>query len=112
MKTFDTNPNQKKIKIQKEDCNKDNKYTIINLDALQAAMVNLTNAQFKVWVYLAKNADNYQLDLSPAEAACNWNIKKTTMQETIREFIHIGYLEKSNDREYYIFHESPISAQK
>jgi hypothetical protein len=39
-----------------------------------------------------KNANNYQPDLSPAEASCNWNIKKTTMQETIREFIELGYL--------------------
>ena len=69
MKTFVTNPNQKIVVIEKEICNKSNKYTTINLDALQAAMQTLSNAEFKVWMYFAKNADHYEFALSPSEAA-------------------------------------------
>ena len=112
MKKFETNPNQKKILIQKETCNKNNKYTTINLDALCQAMKDLTNAQFKVWIYLAKNADEYELNLSPAEGLY-WGIKKTTMQETIREFIKKGYLVADPiKKNYYYFNEIPVYVDK
>ena len=34
-------------------------------------MKNLSNAEFKIWMYFAKNTNNYEFDLSPAEAAMN-----------------------------------------
>ena len=109
MKTFETNPNQKKILIDKVVCDSRNKYTSINLDALQNAMVALSNADFKIWMYLAKNKDGYELALSPAEAELNWGIKKSTMHETIRKFEKEGYLEKDERTgNYYVFHEMPI----
>ena len=48
MNKYKNNPNQKTIRIQKERCDKNNKYSTINLEVLQLAMKNLTNAQFKV----------------------------------------------------------------
>lgn len=48
MNTYKNNPNQKTVKIKKEMCDKNNKYMTVNLYALQQAMINLTNAQFKV----------------------------------------------------------------
>ena len=108
MNKYKNNPNQRTIRIQKEKCDKNNKYSTINLEALQLAMKNLTNAQFKVWMFLAKNADNYNLEISPAEAAVYWGIRKTTMQETIRFFIKVGYLIPiDNSSTYYEFHEIP-----
>ena len=113
MNTYKNNPNQKTIKITKENCDKHNKYTMINLDALQMAMRDLTNAQFKVWLFLAKNADGYDLELSPAEAAYYWGIKKNTMQETIRLFTKRGYLIPVNgSHTYFEFHEIPITVDK
>lgn len=35
MKQFETVPNQRTITTRKEPCNKDNIYTLINLEALQ-----------------------------------------------------------------------------
>ena len=72
-------------------------------------MVELSNAEFKVWMYLAKNKDNYELDLSPAEAQMNWGIKKSTMHEAIRKFEEYGYLEKEGNKgNHYVFHENPM----
>lgn len=104
---FDSNPNQKKIIIKKEKCNADNTYTTLSIAAIQNAMNTLTNAEFKVWMYLAKNKDNYKLDLSPAEAM-RWGIKRSTMQETIRKFVDIGYLDQIDDaKNQYFFYEMP-----
>lgn len=38
---METNPNQKTVKVQKEKSNKENKYAIYNLDALNIAMIDL-----------------------------------------------------------------------
>ncbi len=99
--------NQKTVFVCKEVCDRENVYTQINMDALKYAMEHLTNAQFKVWMYFAKNQHGYQFGLSPAEAA-HWGIAKTTIQETVRLFIEKGYLEKDGD--IYYFHEIPIAA--
>ena len=105
MKQWVNNPNQKQIHVKKEECNKNNTYTTINIYALQEAMKNLSNAEFKIWMYFAKNTNNYEFDLSPAEAAMNWGIKKNTMQETIRKFIELGYMVNIDGvgNRYYFF---------
>ena len=47
--------NQKTIRIEKEQANKDNPYTIYNLNALKSAMLDLKGETFKLWCYLDKN---------------------------------------------------------
>ena len=111
MPYYQNNPNQKKIRIQKETCDLSHRFTTINLATMKDAMNNLTNAQFKVWIYLAKNADGFELQLSPAEAEGNWNIPRSTMQETIRQFIKMGYIEKIGEDELYVFHEIPVKSK-
>jgi len=60
-----TVPNQKTIKIVKrEPFNKENLYCMFHLDALQEAMNSLAGEHLKLWLYLNKNQDNYQFDLS------------------------------------------------
>ena len=51
----DSNPNQKTIRIEKEQANKNNPYTIYNLNALKSAMLDLKGEAFKLWCYLDKN---------------------------------------------------------
>ena len=97
--------NQKTVLICKEPCNYNNKYTTINLAALEHAMRDLTNAQFKIWVYFAKNRNGYEFDLSPA-LANECGIAKSTMQETVRHFERVGYLKKNGD--LYSFFEMPV----
>lgn len=100
--------NQKTVLICKEPCNYNNTYTTINLAALEQAMRDLTNAQFKVWIYFAKNRNGYEFDLSPA-LANECGIAKSTMQETVRFFIEKGYLVKWNNKSNnYVFREKPI----
>ncbi len=97
--------NQKIVFVCKEICDREHVYTQINMDALKYAMEHLSNAQFKIWMYFAKNQHGYQFGLSPA-AAAEFGIAKSTLQETVRLFEEKGYLEKDGD--IYRFHEIPI----
>ena len=108
MPHINTVPNQKIVKIHKAPCNKSNKYTMINLDALQEAMKNLSNAELGVWLYFAKNQDNYESAISPKDAKDNWNISISTFHRTIQKFEKEGYLvpEHSNSNRY-TFNEVP-----
>ena len=83
---------RRKIHIIKESCAK-GLYTKINLDALQAVMTNprLTPAEFQFWIYLSKNQQDFDLDLSPANAA-NWGISRPTFYRAINTLIDEGYL--------------------
>jgi len=69
--TYNSNPNQKKIKINKEKCNNDNIYATINLKALQFAMHTLSPKAFELWIYFSKNQDKHTFFLSKIDFL-NW----------------------------------------
>lgn len=102
-----TVPNQKIATIKKEPCDQNHLYAKINLEAMRNAMNCLSNAEFTIWLYFAKNQDNYPLAISPS-AAADWGIARTTLNRTIHKFIDEGYLiadkEGSN---HYVFYEKP-----
>ena len=101
-----TVPNQKTITISKEPCDKDNYYAKINLNALQLALKSLTPAQFKVWIYFAKNQNSHTFALSP-QAAEEWGNARTTFNRTITTFIDEGYLIGKEGSNRYTFYEIP-----
>ena len=104
----ETVPYQKTITIKKEPCdNRGNNYAKINLNALQQAMKTLSNAEFAIWVYFAKNQEGFTFALSP-QAAADWGIARTTFNRTIRKFIEEGYLiSDNNGSNHYTFYEVP-----
>lgn len=102
-------PNQKHIIIKKEPCDKDNLYTTINLQALQQAMQNLSGEAFKFWVYLSKNQQNYEFDLSQ-KAAEQWGLKKTQYYNNLEKLIEKGYLQRKDEHSnIYYFTETAFS---
>ena len=84
-------PNQKNIKISKEKCDKNHLYATINLNALQNAMLNLKGEAFKLWVFLSKNQDGYQFELSQ-KAAEEWGIKKDAYYAAVKKLIEKHFL--------------------
>lgn len=78
----------------------------MHLDALQEAMTKLKGETLKLWLYLNKNQDSYQLELS--QKACEaWGLKKDAYYTAVNKLKELGYLtpvkEGSN---IFIFHES------
>lgn len=97
--------NQYQAKVNKEICNKDNIFTTNNLKALQAAMCDLSGAEFKVWLYFAKNQNGYTFEVSPADAV-TWGIPKSTWHKAFTSLKEKGYLVETSPN-HFDFYELP-----
>lgn len=103
--------NQMTIKIAKRaPRNKDNIYSTMNIDAMKEAMNNLKGESLKLWLYLNKNQENYQLDLSQ-KALEEWGLKKDSYYTAKNKLIELGYLEHDKNNTYY-FHEKLPASKK
>lgn len=102
----ETNPNQKTLRIEKEECGKKSLYGIYNLKALQTAMLDLKGETFKLWCYLNKNQNGYTFALSKVDAL-NWGIgSKSSYDRAVAELIQKGYLVNTSGNNYN-FYELP-----
>lgn len=103
-----TVPNQRTIKTNKEPCNKNNLYTQINLKALQQAMNTLKPTTFEMWLYMAKNQNNYPFALSKVDCLQWCNFSESTYSTAFKELVNTGYLIQSKeDSNHYDFYETP-----
>ena len=100
MNNFITSPNQKTITVEKEKCDKENLYTMINLLALESAAADLKAGAFKLWVYIAKNQNGFTFGLSNKAVAEYFGIKKDQYDNAVKELIEKGYLIKIKSNEY------------
>lgn len=101
--------NQNVVEVHKEPCDKNNIYAMINIEAMQLAMKDLTPVQFQVWLYFAKNQAGYVFAVSPAAALAEFGIKKDSFQKAIVVLKEKGYLvaNPSKGKNYFVFHEKP-----
>lgn len=101
-------PNQKVIKIQKEKSNKENIYSIMNIQALQVAVNQLSHNGLMLWIYLNKNQDKYTLGLSKADILNKWGIgSKSSYDRAVAELIDKQFLIQIDNKDDYIFYELP-----
>lgn len=103
---MNTVPNQKTIQVQKEKSGKDNLYSIFNLEALHAAMINLKGESFKLWCYINKNQSGHTFALSKVDAI-SWGIgSKSSYDRAVKELIDKGYLVQTTSN-HFDFYELP-----
>lgn len=101
-------PNQNVAEIVRETPNPKN-YVKINSDSIAKAMKALTPVEFQVWMYLAKNQNGIEWEISP-QAACNeWGIKVSSFHKAITTLKKAGYLVPKDDKTKtkYWFYEIP-----
>ena len=105
--------NQKIIKLApRTKRDKDHLYSMMNLDALQAAMQSLNGSGLKLWLYLNKNQDNHSLELSRV-ACAQWGIKKDSYYSAVDELIQKGFLVQDHfGSNLYWFHEKAVSVKQ
>lgn len=101
-----TSPNQKKITISKVPLTENKPYLMIDLETLQIAMKELRGESFRMWVYLAKNIDHYELALSPADAA-EWGILRDSYHKAVKTLIDKNYLVQTGTKNQFTFYERP-----
>ena len=104
-----TNPKQKIVKVYKQPTNnekKENYYSKINLNAMNAAACDLDAGAFKLWIYFARNQQHYEFALSSTDAANNFGLKKKQYDNAVAQLIEKGYLVNTNGLKYN-FNEIP-----
>ena len=100
-----TYPNQKVIHINK------NKYTAnflqVGIDEWQTAFKKFTPSAFAVYLYLASNADGFDLALSQKAIENALGIKKTAYHSAIEALKKEGYIEVLQGN-IEVFHTAPV----
>ena len=101
-------PNQDIVIIGKRaKFDKEHKYGMFHIDALQLAMNNLKGETLKLWLYMVKNQDGYEFELSQ-KALLEWGLKKDAYYTAKKKLIELGYLTPMRDgSNHYIFSEIP-----
>ena len=103
-------PNQKHIVVHKEKCDgssRDTYYTSINLNALEAAALDLDAGAFKLWIYFAKNQNNYEFDLSNKAVELTFGMKIKQYNNAVAQLIAKKYLVNIAGN-IYVFNEIPV----
>ena len=105
-----TVPNQRTLTVNKEKTDKQHRFTANNLAALDEAARRLqSKGGFKLYMYLAKNQDNYSFALSSA-AFCEWSgLGIAAYNTAFEELKEQGYLiakDSSKEKETrFIFYD-------
>ena len=81
-------------------------YAILDIEALQTAMKDLSPSGLLLYLYFAKNSEGYKFSLS--EKACeDWGLKSSSYTKAKKELINKGYLTNLYNSTYQ-FNEIPI----
>lgn len=103
--------NQKTVIIKKSPCIKDF-LQIQNDEWQEAARLCNTFSAFKIYMYLASNAANYQQLLSEVAASKALGFQKTAYYNGIKELKDLGYLVDIGNGCYEFYTKSKNSAVK
>lgn len=87
-----TYPNQKVVVIEPFVQIKGQLYFRLQIEAVEKAMRDLTGNEFKLYIYLAKNADNYKFALSPKHISEATGIGLRSCHDAIKTLIEKNYL--------------------
>lgn len=101
-----TYPNQRMVRVHREPCKQD--FLGIKNENWQAASRDLGAHALQLYLYLASNANNYTLALSPAAVLQAIGMARSTYHDQFNKLIAKGYLRHSHGNTYE-FYEVPMS---
>ena len=108
-----TVPNQRVITVHKEPTDKQHLYTKNNLEAIDEASRTLKSlGGFKLFIYLAKNQDNYNFALSSSDFQEWSGLSRSAYTTAFNELVEHGYLVSENNNNIYEFYEKPVPKEK
>ncbi|MBP1544481.1 MAG: hypothetical protein J6A16_10335 [Oscillospiraceae bacterium] len=96
-----TYPNQRTVKIHREKPKSD--FLGIKNENWKAASRNLSAHSFLLYIYLASNADNYSLALSPAAVRQEIGMARSTYHDQFHILVDKGYLVPTHGNTYEFF---------
>lgn len=102
-----TVPNQRLVRVHREKLDSD--FLGIKNETWMAASRTLGPHALRLYLYLAANADNYTLALSPAALSRDVGMPRSTYHDQFHRLVDYGYLVKCGGN-LYDFYETPQSA--
>ena len=102
-----TVPNQRIIHIHRERVSSD--FLGIKNENWQAASRALGAHALRLYLFLAANADHYELALSPAALEAAIGMPRSTYHDQFRKLVNFGYLVDAGGNHYH-FYEVPQQA--
>lgn len=107
-----TYPNQKRVKIIKNETDKLHPYAIINIEALRHIVnSNLSDRAVRLWLCFASNQDGYEFELSPAYIQKEWGFSDSTYKRAKADLVAAGYLRQTMNGNWE-FYEMPQTVSK
>lgn len=101
---------QKVLLVSKQPCDKNHYYSVINLESIDYAALHLKGVPFQMWLYIAKNQNNYEFALS-CNAFMDWcGCSKPTYLDAVKKLEEKRFLVKEKNEKYenyYTFYEMP-----
>ena len=97
-------PNQKRLKIHKQQGSAGNSYSIITTDAIKKLFDSgLTDRGVRLWLYFASNQDGFEIDMSPAHIQKECHISDSTFKRAKEDLIAAHYLVETDEKtlEFY-----------
>lgn len=108
-------PNQKMIIIHRENVErakeKERPFLVAYQDNLIAAMNGLSAAEFKVYICLLFNKDQFRLGFSPEHIKDIANVGKDTIRKALNSLEKIGLLEYDGDSKYHFYETNSIKGK-
>lgn len=107
-------PNQLVITVSKEKTDKQHLYSCINLEAIDYAAAYLHSiGAFKLWLYIAKNQNGYEFELSRS-AFCEWSgVSPRTYSSSLDLLKEMHFLVRSpKQQNKWIFYEKPLEIEE
>lgn len=101
-----TVPNQRVIRVHRERASSD--FLGIKNERWMAASRILGATALRLYLYLASNADNYLLALSPLALERDVGMPRSTFYDQFRKLVNCGYLVQAGGNQYD-FYEVPQS---
>lgn len=99
-------PNQRRITTHKDKANKQNIYTVTNIASLSYAMSVLTHSGLRLWLYLAKNQDEFTFWLSPIDVGAFTGLSIASYRRAFSELREKKFLVLSK-KNCFDFYETP-----
>lgn len=101
---------QKVLLVSKQPCDKNHYYSVINLESIDYAALHLKGVPFQMWLYIAKNQNNYEFALS-CNAFMDWcGCSKPTYLNAVKELEAKRFLVREQNEKYenyFTFYEMP-----
>lgn len=100
--------NQKTVKINKPEPERNKARVIIDREQLEAAAKELTGNEFKLYMFFASDNDGFKRDFSPAHFADVYGVSADTTRKLFKQLEEKGFLQQDeNKKNLYQFYLLP-----